>query len=197
MCFKYKKYNQQRLSARNPKDLSRNKTCKTRTSKMANVDYNFVDLDMRHNHQNEMYYEPNIPFYTQVYTPQIQQIERTYFSIWNFPSVKGWSQIWDEFAIIIIRSILLVLISSKNPVDYCTNRTTCPLFWVDYLCQPPKNNEIIMKMYSVLYYPIERTKRKSNSVYIQFHFVNRSDRFIEIQVHRYEITEIVFIVYTN
>lgn len=44
---------------------------------MASVNYNCVDMDMRHN-TNEMFYEPNIPFYTQMYTPQLQQIERTY-----------------------------------------------------------------------------------------------------------------------
>lgn len=83
---------------------------------MANVNYNCVDLDMRHNHQNEMYYEPNIPFYTQMYAPQMQQIERMYF-----------------FFIISIKNNRIILISSNqiSCVDYCINRSTLfgyPLF---------------------------------------------------------------------
>lgn len=43
---------------------------------MANMNYNSIDLDLRHTSSTEMYYEPNIPFYTQMYNNHPQQIER-------------------------------------------------------------------------------------------------------------------------
>lgn len=64
-------------------------------AKMANINYNCNDLDLRHNASAEVYYEPNIPFYTQMYNHP-QQIERTYFSkkmmnlsIYRFKTMKN------------------------------------------------------------------------------------------------------------
>lgn len=42
---------------------------------MASVNYNYTDLDLRHN-PTDVYYEPNIPFYTQMYTNNPQQYDR-------------------------------------------------------------------------------------------------------------------------